>query len=153
MSSMGKVVDEKPKTPKGRLSPALLQSIRAKVGLGFATDTDISGTTTAPQERELKPWVNDDLPKSGSGPRQSNGAGVKDKETFGGEANIPWDQFETNSRLFGTKTSYQEEIYTTKLNKTGPDFEKRKKEADRLASEIMNVSLFASLATYADEGS
>ena len=62
-------------------------------------------------------------------------------------SNIPWDQFETNARLFGTKTSYQEEIYTTKLNRGGADYKKREKEADRMASEILGVRLAVLLST------
>jgi len=90
--------------------------------------------------RELQPWVSDGPT---DGPSQSNGnvnGGGRDTETFGNAtANIPWDQFETNARLFGTRTSYQEEIYTTKLNRSGPDFKKREKEAERMAGEIANV--------------
>jgi PAB1-binding protein PBP1 len=69
-----------------------------------------------------------------------NGHGNRDAETFGGEANKGWDQFETNARLFGTTSTYKEELYTTKLNRTGPDFAKRAKEAEKLASEILGVS-------------
>ncbi|OCF38691.1 hypothetical protein I317_07518 [Kwoniella heveanensis CBS 569] len=109
-------------------------SIRA----GFQTDTDISRSSGL-AERELKPWVPDaPLP---NGP-QSNGAGGRDADTFGSMAsNIPWDQFETNERLFGAKTNFQEELYTTKLNKTGADYKKREKEADRLAAEIMGTTV------------
>ncbi|WVF72647.1 hypothetical protein IAT40_007465 [Kwoniella sp. CBS 6097] len=111
---------------------------------GFQTDTDISRSSGL-AERELKPWVPDaPLP---NGP-QSNGAGTggagaggRDADTFGSMAsNIPWDQFETNERLFGAKTNFQEELYTTKLNKTGADFKKREKEAERLAAEIMGTT-------------
>lgn len=79
------------------------------------------------------------------------GAG-RDSETFGAAAGTPsWDQFETNARLFGTKTNYQEEIYTTKLNKGGADFKKREKEAERLAGEIMGVSLTLASLQHADD--
>ena len=72
-----------------------------------------------------------------------NGSSSKDAETFGfggPPSNIPWDQFETNARLFGTTTSYQEEIYTTKLNRGVADYKKREKEAEKLASEITGAS-------------
>ncbi|WVR07382.1 hypothetical protein IAU60_004423 [Kwoniella sp. DSM 27419] len=109
---------------------------------GFQTDTDISKSANL-VERELKPWVPDEAPANGA---QSNGlgaggAGNRDADTFGaGVSNVHWDQFETNERLFGTKTSFQEELYTTKLNKSGADFKKREKEAERLAAEIMGTA-------------
>lgn len=63
-------------------------------------------------------------------------------DTFGPQTGSTkaWDQFETNARLFGTTSTYQEELYTTKLDKSGADYKKREKEADRLAAEIMGVS-------------
>lgn len=88
------------------------------------------------------------MPNGPSTNGKSNGvpgsaAGGRDTETFGAANsgnNKNWDQFETNARLFGTKTNYQEELYTTKLNRNGPDYKKREKEADKLANEIMGVS-------------
>ncbi|ORX38645.1 hypothetical protein BD324DRAFT_373826 [Kockovaella imperatae] len=124
MNEMGKVGDKAKPQPKG-----------------FATDTDISGTSSPGAQRELKPWIGDEAtsqatPNSNG---KANGGPGRDAETFGssGGSNIPWDQFETNARLFGTKTSYQEELYTTKLNRGGADYKKREKEADRLANEIL----------------
>ncbi|WWD18928.1 hypothetical protein CI109_103384 [Kwoniella shandongensis] len=109
---------------------------KARSGKGFQTDTDIS-KASGPTERELKPWTPDGPAEAATNGAKPNG-GNRDSETFGGGlSNIPWDQFETNERLFGTKTSFQEELYTTKLNKSGADFKKREKEAERLAAEIM----------------
>ena len=48
-----------------------------------------------------------------------------------------WDQFATNEAKFGLKTSYDEELYTTKLDRSRPDFAAKEKEAERLAAEIM----------------
>ena len=47
-----------------------------------------------------------------------------------------WDQFATNERMFGVKSSYSEDIYTTKLDRSHPDFNKRYKQADVVAKEI-----------------
>ena len=129
--------DDKGRASKGEPTPYAFPSLTL---IGFQTDTDNSATTTtATAPRELKPWVPDGPSAAANGTANGNGGG-RDSETFGGAtANIPWDQFETNERLFGTKTSYQEEIYTTKWNRSGPDFKKREKEADKLASEIINV--------------
>lgn len=124
----------------------------------FQTDTEISSTANTNKPRELQRWqadpaVADSTPSPGSatsaagagngngpsnGEGRSNGKNGQDAETFGA-AGGKWDQFETNSRLFGTQTSYQEELYTTKLNKSGADFKAREKEAEKLAAEIMGV--------------
>lgn len=56
-----------------------------------------------------------------------------------GTSSVPWDQFETNTRLFGAKTDYDEELYTTKLDRSGTDYKKRERDADRMAAEISSV--------------
>lgn len=113
----------------------------AEIMIGLQTDADISSSANAPP-RELQPWVSDAPTDGPSRPNGTANGGGRDSETFGTvTANIPWDQFETNARLFGTKTSYQEEIYTTKLDRSGSDFKKREKVAEKLASEIVNVRM------------
>ncbi|WWC93688.1 hypothetical protein V866_000524 [Kwoniella sp. B9012] len=118
------------------------QDDKSKSAKGFQTDTDIS-KSSGPVERELKPWVPDasSPPPNGSHANGSGNGSGKDQDTFGTlVTNIPWDQFETNERLFGAKTDYQEELYTTKLNKNGVDYKKREKEAEKLANEIMGTT-------------
>lgn len=46
-----------------------------------------------------------------------------------------WDQFEANEALFGVKSTFDEELYTTKLEK-GPQMKELEKEAWRIAREI-----------------
>jgi PAB1-binding protein PBP1 len=46
-----------------------------------------------------------------------------------------WDQFETNATLFGVKSTFNEEIYTTKLER-GPHMSELEKHASRVAREI-----------------
>lgn len=46
-----------------------------------------------------------------------------------------WDQFETNKALFGVETTFNEELYTTKLER-GPQMREREREAWRIAREI-----------------
>lgn len=58
-----------------------------------------------------------------------------------GSSSVPWDQFETNARLFGAKTDYDEEFYTTKLDRSGAGYKKRERDADRMAAEILSVSV------------
>lgn len=91
----------------------------------------------------MKRWVPDGPePKSnGNGNAHGGNARKGDSETFGNATTGAWDQFETNKRLFGGESTYDENLYTTKLDKSGPDYKKREKEADRLAKEIMGVSL------------
>lgn len=67
-----------------------------------------------------------------------------DEATFGPGANTQngsWDQFATNERMFGVKTSFNEDLYTTKLDRNTPDFKERERKAMVLAQEIMSVSL------------
>jgi PAB1-binding protein PBP1 len=47
-----------------------------------------------------------------------------------------WDQFAENERRFGLKTDYNEDIYTTKIDKAHPLYKQRLAEADRKAREI-----------------
>jgi hypothetical protein len=51
-------------------------------------------------------------------------------------AGIEWDQFEVNRRLYGVTTDYDETMYTTAVDKSHPDYDKRVAEADKVAREI-----------------
>lgn len=46
-----------------------------------------------------------------------------------------WDQFEANEALFGIKSTFDEDLYTTKLEK-GPQMKDLEREALRIAREI-----------------
>lgn len=75
--------------------------------------------------RELKRWVPDeDVPQC---PELEN--------IFDGPWNRGWDQFETNEMLFGVKSTFDEDLYTTKLEK-GPQMRDLEKQALRIAREI-----------------
>ena len=50
-----------------------------------------------------------------------------------------WDQFAANEKLFGVTTDFQDEIQTSKIDTTIPDFPHREAEAVRLAKEILKV--------------
>jgi PAB1-binding protein PBP1 len=41
-----------------------------------------------------------------------------------------------NETRFGVKTSFNEELYTTKLDRSGPDFKERERRAQIIADEI-----------------
>jgi PAB1-binding protein PBP1 len=51
-----------------------------------------------------------------------------------------WDQFAENERLFGLKTDYNDEIYTTKINTSHPDYRQRLADAERKARDITSVA-------------
>ena len=71
----------------------------------------------------LKPWVPDAADALDGSLEKSNSSG-------------PWDQFAENERLFGLKTDYDENMYTTVINKSHPQYRERKAIADKKAMEI-----------------
>lgn len=50
-----------------------------------------------------------------------------------------WNQFTANEKLFGVTTSFDEDVYTTKLDRTAPDYKERERKAQRIANEILGV--------------
>ncbi|CAG8532089.1 14193_t:CDS:10 [Funneliformis caledonium] len=54
--------------------------------------------------------------------------------------NVSWDQFAVNEQLFGIKTDFNEEIYTTKLDRSRADFKERERQAIAIANEITRSS-------------
>ncbi|CUS13435.1 unnamed protein product [Tuber aestivum] len=89
----------------------------------FRTDADISGNL-ALRERELRRWQPDEkttelsLEESGQGSGQS------------------WNQFEVNERLFGVKSDFNPDLYTTKVDRSHPLYQQREAIADKIAREI-----------------
>ena len=47
-----------------------------------------------------------------------------------------WDQFAANEKLFGLTTDYDENIYTTKIDKSHPQYKERLAAAEKKAREI-----------------
>lgn len=45
-----------------------------------------------------------------------------------------------NEEMFGITTRFDENVYTTKLDRTGKDFKEKEKRAERIAAEITGVS-------------
>ncbi|XP_034696867.1 polyadenylate-binding protein-interacting protein 4 isoform X1 [Vitis riparia] len=88
-------------------------------------DSIISQSRHIEMERELERWVPDeDIPQC-----------PELEKTFDGPWKRGWDQFEINKKLFGVNSTFDEEIYTTKLDR-GPQTRELEKEALRLAREI-----------------
>ncbi|KAI0833465.1 LsmAD domain-containing protein [Trametes gibbosa] len=109
----------------------------------FKTDTDISQKATARRERDLQAWqpeaADGDSPNAAAGAVQANVRNV-DELTFGsGAAGVSWDQFAVNEKLFGVKAGFDEEAYTTKLDRNAPDFKEKERKAQQIANEIMGA--------------
>lgn len=104
-------------------------------GDSFKTDTDIS--QKAPRsERPLQAWA-DDIPENSTASGRFN----TDDVTFGpgaSQTGNQWDQFSANEKLFGVKTTFDEDAYTTKLDRNAPDFKEKEKKAQAVANEILS---------------
>ncbi|KAH9068390.1 hypothetical protein EDB83DRAFT_2506046 [Lactarius deliciosus] len=115
--------------------------VKAPNGDSFKTDTDIS--QKAPRrdrDRELQAWQADLPPPVVAPPGTTPAHGpLNDDITFGAgsSGHAGWNQFTANEKLFGVKTGFDEELYTTKLDRSGADFAEREKRAQALANEIM----------------
>lgn len=47
-----------------------------------------------------------------------------------------WDQFRTNEEKFNVKSDYDESAYTTRIDKSHPQYREREMDAQRVAREI-----------------
>jgi PAB1-binding protein PBP1 len=114
----------------------------------FETDTQISATrgggnrdlvaagsawTSAPGGKQTRAEA---LAGALDDPKGRNGNGAPVKDTSGLKGNIGgWDQFKANQKLFNVNASYDENLYTTELDKSQIDSRKIA-EAERIAREI-----------------
>lgn len=74
------------------------------------------------RQRELKKW------ESGE-PDVDHSLGSTSRST-------EWDQFSTNERLFGVKSDYDENLYTTTIDRSNPQYAEKAAHAERIAREI-----------------
>lgn len=102
---------------------------------GFRTDSAISSGRSG-IERPLQRWVPDNSDTFDHTLEKSAAGGV-------------WDQFAENERLFGLKTNYDENIYTTQIDKSHPQYKERMIAAEKKAREIERSA--ASTAHVAEE--
>ncbi|KAI0359877.1 hypothetical protein OH77DRAFT_1394656 [Trametes cingulata] len=103
----------------------------------FKTDTDISQKTAPRRERELQAWQ-PDAPTNEANPNAPPNARNVDELTFGpGASGGAWDQFAVNEQLFGVKAGFDEEAYTTKLDRNAPDYKEKERKAQQIANEIL----------------
>ncbi|KAF9127095.1 hypothetical protein BGW39_006103 [Mortierella sp. 14UC] len=94
---------------------------------GFKTDTDISRSGDI-RERDLKKWAPEE--------HLSYGGIEDDLGDTSQHSSASWDQFAANERLFGVRTDFDEELYTTKLDRSGADYKAREQQAIQIAQEI-----------------
>uniref|UniRef100_A0A1J3HPT3 Polyadenylate-binding protein-interacting protein 3 n=1 Tax=Noccaea caerulescens TaxID=107243 RepID=A0A1J3HPT3_NOCCA len=100
-------------------------SVQSDKPLELLTDSSISQSYHVDLERELKPWVPDeDVPDC---PDLEN--------VFDDSWKRGWNQFEVNKTLFGVTSTFDEELYTTKLER-GPRTRELEEQALRIAREI-----------------
>ncbi|RDL39101.1 Uncharacterized protein BP5553_03441 [Venustampulla echinocandica] len=92
----------------------------------FRTDGAISSGRTQ-GERPLQRWVPDS-------PEETDGSLESMQLKSSGAA--PWDQFAEHERRWGVTTDYDENIYTTTIDKNHPQYKQRLAEAERKAREI-----------------
>ena len=72
--------------------------------------------------RELKPWV----PEGALG----------NDESLESAGNTAWDQFEANERLFGMTSTYDENHYTTQIDRSDSSYKLKEERAKKIAQEI-----------------
>ncbi|KZP00605.1 hypothetical protein CALVIDRAFT_595384 [Calocera viscosa TUFC12733] len=130
-----------PAPAKPAASSDLAVSAEATGDAGFRTDGDIASTTAAFRERDLVgpgAWANDTSAGLPPLPNFNDGHASGDDVTFGLPSAGGWDQFAANEKLFGVTTSFDEELYTTKLDRSASDFREKEKRAQKLADEIQH---------------
>lgn len=116
-------------------------SVESKTNGNFKTDVDISRGKGEIKERELQKWTPDAADESLEVNHQTL------EESSGN-----WDQFSVNEKKFGVKSTFDEHLYTTKINKNDPNYEKRLKEAERLAKEIESQGSAGNIHIAEDRG-
>lgn len=79
------------------------------------------------RERELQRWD------------AGEGESLEDMALDSGGA-TGWDQFATNERMYGVQSTYDENIYTTAIDRSNPQYKQREAQAARIAREIEGSS-------------
>ncbi|KAG4303343.1 hypothetical protein PCK1_000307 [Pneumocystis canis] len=98
----------------------------------FQTDSEITGKVEF-KEKELHKWIPSNNDMTEFKPLEDSTQLVSDGEV--------WDQFAANEMLFGVKSEFDEDFYTTKVDKSHPLYKRREEEASRIAQEIQQSKL------------
>lgn len=115
-----------PKAQNGTYTAGLQRNITdSDLGAAsfFRTDADISGNL-AMRERELQRWE--------PGPDTEVDLSLEESNHSGG-----WDQFAANEKLYNVRSDYDEDMYTTTINRSDPLYKLREAEAAKIAREIL----------------
>lgn len=110
--------------PEVKAEPKIEVNAEPKAEQKFRTDSDISSSYQV-RERVLQRWVPDESTPALTLEDDSNGT---------------WDQFKVNEEKFGVESTYDEHLYTTRINKNTKDYQERLQRAERLAREIEGLS-------------
>ncbi|CCG23593.1 mRNA polyadenylation regulating protein [Candida orthopsilosis Co 90-125] len=97
----------------------------------FKTDADITNSRDKVktfEERELVKWE----PEEEEGLQKL----TLEDEVATRNGNSHWDQFKVNEEKFGVESTYDEHLYTTRIDKSAPDYEQRLAKANQIAAEI-----------------
>ncbi|KAF2155605.1 hypothetical protein K461DRAFT_290621 [Myriangium duriaei CBS 260.36] len=97
---------------------------RAANGSAFKTDTEISGNLDL-RERVLQKWE--------PGPDEKVDLSLGNDTGYGQGG---WDQFAANEKLYNVRSDYNEDLYTTTIDKSNPRYKQVAEQAERLAREI-----------------
>jgi hypothetical protein len=101
---------------------ATTQLTQTGVSAGMKTDVDISGNRVV-RQKPLQRWE----------PSEADNTTFSwDEDTVGS-----WDQFATNERLTGQKSTYDEDQYTTTINRSGPGYAANLARAEQIEREIL----------------
>ncbi len=92
----------------------------------------------AVRERELKRWT----------PSEDTNVDLSLESSNGGA----WDQFAANEEKFGLKSDYNEDFYTTSLDRTSANYRQNEAKAARLAREIEGAGARSNRARDEEEG-
>ncbi|PNS20034.1 Ataxin-2 [Sphaceloma murrayae] len=96
---------------------------RSVNGSGFRTDVEISGNLDM-RERLLQKWE--------PGPNDVDLSLGHDESLGSGQ----WDQFAANEKLYNVRSDYDEDMYTTAIDKSNPQYRQIAERAERLAREM-----------------
>lgn len=106
------------------LSAPAAKLIETSSSSQFKTDAETSAKQGAVTERKLIRWVPDEDLASAVALEQLS------------ERAEPWDQFAVNKDKFGVESSFDEDLYTTPIDKSHPEYESRAKKAEDIAIKI-----------------
>lgn len=102
------------------LSPANTLAT-GSIAHSFRTDNEISRRDgPVARERELQRWD----------------AGDPTTEMSLEDTGEGWDQFAANERMYGIRSDYDENMYTTAIDRSKPEYKRREAQAARIAREI-----------------